>query len=202
MRSKAMRILSGFKVALAQLGPQPNRRSSEAMALGPSEVPGSGWKIAVQQNLRAHAFKESNPVIRGAKRIQSTTTRRLFESDTNPGTLIVEITPLANEADAESWVASAGERTRKGLSKIVDVSDYRSADEMTLPDVGHVSRFEYSIEGRKGKRISLCAAAKSGRVFVLITGSSFDQTLTWSLVTQALSAQLLKIEKARRAAGS
>ncbi|MGH7174810.1 MAG: hypothetical protein ACREGR_00425 [Minisyncoccia bacterium] len=190
-----MKIVGGVKVALAQLGPQPNKRSSMSMLLDTSEVPGSGWRVSIQQNLRAHAFKEKNLVTRGAKTNQSTTSRKLFESDRSSKSLLVEVTPLATEADAESWSSSSSDRTRMSLSNVANLQSLHLVEGLALPGAERASCFEYTINSSKGVRTSLAIAANYRAIYLQVTGSSLDESWTWGEVIDAASAQVRKISR-------
>lgn len=156
-------------------------------------MPGDDWKATMQQNLRAHAFQEDSPATRGARKIQSTTTKKLFERDDSSKTLILQITPLASVTDAEDWVRSAPDRVQKGLANVADVSDFRIADEVSLENVEHVNSFEYISVGPKGLRPTRAIAANFHEVYLLVIGGSLDQWWTWGDLIEVANVQVRKI---------
>jgi len=187
-------ILGGAKVAIASQRYQPNKDLTTAYLLTTEELPGAGWTTELQQDVPTHAgSKGDHPEIERAKLMKSTTSRRLFKDAENSKSILVEVTPLANETDAKSWVASADQRTERKMSKWSDLKEYRVIGDVSVRNVEASRGMQYSMTLDKGLRNTVAVASCADNVYVLITCSDFGQTWRLEDVIEVVQIQIDKV---------
>src|SRR5665213_2284863 len=170
MKRKLFNKFSGaLKVSIATQRDQPNKELTTVLLLAPDELPRSGWTVDLEQDMPTHAFSKGRyPEIERAKTINSTASRRLFHKDSDSGSILIEVAPLANAADAESWVTSTNERVKRIMSKLSDLKDFRDLDDVIVPGVQTGCAMEYSMTVKNGMRSTLGLAASADAIYVLV----------------------------------
>ena len=201
MNKKLKKSLAALRIVAAQHAYQPNSASTLLLLLKEEDLPGSGWKQSLQQTFPTGALAADDPIMARAKQMKSTTARRQFGIPSSTRSLLVAIAPLASSTDAQSWVASTDERTKRNLSKIEDVGEFHLIDDLSLSSVGDTSGFTYSFTRPEGARLATVVASNVDELFMSVTGLSFEEPWSIDGILEVVQAQVDKIQ-VRRAAGA
>jgi hypothetical protein len=190
------RLKSLAHVKIAGFGRQPNKSTSLKMVLDPDELPGANWRLEVQQTLRAHAFKGNEPAFLRAKDLRLTTARRLFKSDFELRSVMIEITPFANVPDAEARIQNSDTRITKSLKPLTKSFTPQGAESLEFPQIGVVNVFKYDLEIKGKTRKSVAIASAIGKVVMIVTcsGSSNGWPITEAIEVAELQAAKIRMK--------
>jgi hypothetical protein len=177
----------------AQQVKQPNKNASIAMILNPDEIPGGDWTTYLKRDIPVHAFDAKDPIKIRVKDFHYTTSRRSFKKPPTSRLIFIEVTPLANSADAESWAMSASFRQESKLSELEDISDFEVFDYFDLQNVDVSRGFSFAANRPKGILKTLALAASIENIFMLIACSDFDRPWTVEEFIEVGNAQVEKI---------
>jgi hypothetical protein len=200
MNKKLKKSLAALKIVIAQRAYQPNCDSTLVLLLSEEDLPGSGWKQSLQQTFPTGALAENDPIMTRAKQMKSTTARRQFGISSSTRSLLVAIAPLGSSTDAQSWVATTDERTKRNLSKIEDVGEFHLIDDVFVSNVGVTRGFTYTFSRPEGLRLATVVATSVDELFTSVTGLSFGEPWSIDEVLEVVRAQVDKIQ-VRRASG-
>jgi len=181
-------------VSIATQRDQPNKELTTMLLLTPDELPRSGWAVDLQQEMPAHTGSKGRyPEMERAKAINSTASRRLFHKGSDSGSIFIEVAPLADPTDAESWVASTNERVKRTMSKLTDLKEFRDRGDVIVPGVEDSRAMEYSMTVKNGMRSTLGVAASAEGVYVLVRCSSIENSWSMEDVIEIVRLQIEKI---------
>ncbi len=190
---KRSRLANLSKLAYWRALPQPNRKVTLSLLLDESEIPGTGWQLAVQQAMKLSAINKNDPINVRAGEIKSTGARRMFNNGLTSESVTIEVSPLATAEDAETRVSMLEERHFSRLTEIINVNEYEVVEYAEWRGGSRIKCIEYSWSVQGSVRTARSAATALGRFFVYANYTTFENPWTWSEVVGLIQLQTKKI---------
>lgn len=193
MRKQITKIVRATQGALAQQMKQPNKNDTIKMILNSEELPGGSWITYLKRDIPVHAFDARDPIKIRVKDLKYTTSRRSFKKPPTSRLIFIEVTPLANPADAEAWTMSASSRQQSKLSALGDVFDFTVLDQAELSGVKVSESFSFATNRPNGVLKTLALVACIENIFIMVACSDFNQPWMMEEVSAVVTTQVAKI---------
>jgi hypothetical protein len=177
---------------LAQLGRKPSGAQALKQLLEPAVLPGAGWTTTDQRTWRT-GVDATTDWQRRANAAGSVTAWRSFERAGHDRWLWIQVTPLADVADAASAFSDAPERMLRNKRAVVRLVDEREVPPPAALSSETAWALEQRAEGKVGESLGLLLIAVFGRNLITVAGSGVGRQWSWDEIGQLASRQATRL---------
>jgi hypothetical protein len=183
-----------IRFAIARLGTKAGKARSLNMLVGPSELPGEGWKVLDERTWRTGALGSASEWAKRARAAGSITAWRSFENSSDRRWLWLEVVPLASNSDSEAAVRDVPSR---GMANAAapSMQAQRDVANLAVPGVDNVWGVEQDVVTRQGEpgQAKMLAGTHKATLLV-VTASGLVAAWSWDDVSAIAALVSARIE--------